>query len=47
MSGRQVDSGLDDHLAGVVPCEESHQGLGHLVEPVDNCLSNLDNKKKG
>ena len=36
---------LDHHLAGVVPCEESHQGLGHLVEAVHNRLSHLDNKR--
>merc|ERR1712013_527711 len=37
-----IRSCLDDHLASVVPGEETHQGLRHLVKPVNHRLSHLD-----
>ena len=44
-TARPIPLGLDDHLASIVSCEETHQSLGHLVKPLHNCLSDLDNKK--
>ena len=37
-----IRSCLDDHLASVVPGEETHQGLRHLVKPVNHRLSHLE-----
>merc|ERR1712080_79048 len=33
---------LDHHFAGVVPSEESHESLWHLLESLHHCLPHLD-----
>ncbi len=40
--GDRPRSELDDHLAGVAPCEQEVQGLGRMLEAVDKMLGVFD-----